>query len=116
MVISAEDLARSYPVAVGVATAEQWPTEPGEGVDCAALMCEAARAAVVDTGSESIASMVDLVLVTQGLSMLTDAAGRVAHAVGAPDAQAVTTRSGFPNRRSSIGRSRPSSTDRSGRR
>ena len=47
MVIFAEDLARSYPVAVGVATAEQWPTEPGEGVDCAALMCEAARAAVV---------------------------------------------------------------------
>ena len=49
MVIFTEDLARSYPVAVGVATAEQWPTEPGEGVDCAALMCEAARAAVVDT-------------------------------------------------------------------
>ncbi|NDH89069.1 MAG: hypothetical protein EBY61_10750, partial [Actinobacteria bacterium] len=41
MTISTEDLAGSYPIAVGVATAEQWPTEPGEGVDCAALMCEA---------------------------------------------------------------------------
>lgn len=96
MAISTEDLAGSYPVAVGVATAEQWPTEPGEGVDCAALMCEAARAAVVDTGSDSIASMVDLVLATQGLSMLTDAAGRVAHAVGAPDAQVVTYQVGIP--------------------
>ena len=96
MAISTEDLAGSYPVAVGVATAEQWPTEPGEGVDCAALMCEAARAAVVDTGSASIASMVDLVLATQGLSMLTDAAGRVARAVGAPDAQVVTYQVGIP--------------------
>ena len=96
MAISTEDLAGSYPVAVGAATAEQWPTEPGEGVDCAALMCEAARAAVVDTGSGSIASMVDLVLATQGLSMLTDAAGRVAHAVGAPDAQVVTYQVGIP--------------------
>ena len=33
MAISTEDLARSYPVAVGVATAEQWPTEPGEGIE-----------------------------------------------------------------------------------
>ena len=95
MAISTEDLAGSYPVAVGVATAEQWPTEPGEGVDCAALMCEAARAAVGDTGNDSIASMVDLVLATQGLSMLTDA-GRVAHAVGAPDAQVVTYQVGIP--------------------
>ena len=39
MAISTKDLARSYPVAVGVATTAQWPTEPGEGVDCAALMC-----------------------------------------------------------------------------
>ena len=76
-------------------------------------MCEAARAAVGDTGSDSIASMVDLVLATQGLSMLTDAAGRVAHAVGAPDAQVVTYQVGFLNRRSSIG-DEASSTDRPG--
>ena len=92
MVISAEDLARSYPVAVGVATAEQWPTEPGEGVDCAALMCEAARAAVVDTGSESIASMVDLVreganmLITRTFSKIFGMAGlRVGYGMGHPD-------------------------------
>lgn len=96
MLVSSEELAEAHPAAVGVATAEQWPEEPGEGVDCGELICEAARRAITDSGSDSIASMVDLVLATQGLSMLTDAAGRVAHAIGSPDAQAVTYRVGIP--------------------
>ncbi|MEO0494551.1 MAG: hypothetical protein AAF081_14170 [Actinomycetota bacterium] len=96
MTVTPEDMARAFPVAVGVATAEQWPTEPGDGVDCTELMGAAARRAIADTGSDTVAGMVDLVVATQGLSMLTDGAGRVAHALGAPDAHAVTYRVGIP--------------------
>ncbi|MEM9204583.1 MAG: hypothetical protein AAGC53_23315, partial [Actinomycetota bacterium] len=91
-----EDVANAYPTVVGVATAEQWPTAPGEGVDCAELMCEAARRALADAGAGAVGGMVDLVLATQGLSMFTDAAGRVAHAIGVPHAQAVTYQVGIP--------------------
>lgn len=96
MAAAPKDLSRSFPAVVGVATAEQSPTEPGEGLDCASLMIDAAQRAVADAGGRVVGSMVDLVLATQGLSMLTDAAGRVAHGVGAPDARAITYQVGIP--------------------
>jgi acetyl-CoA C-acetyltransferase len=84
------------PIAVaGAATAEQWPNEPGEGVDCAELMITAAQGAVADAGA-GLGEVVDLVIATQGLSMLTDGAGRVATAIGRPDATAITYQVGIP--------------------
>ena len=84
MAAAPKDLSRSFPAVVGVATAEQSPTEPGEGLDCASLMIDAAQRAVAGAGGRVVGSMVDLVLATQGLSMLTDAAGRVATASAPP--------------------------------
>ncbi len=81
---------------VGAATIEQTPTEPGEGLDCAALMIQAAERALDDAGSGTLGDMVDLVLATQGLSMLTDGAGRVATAIGRSEAAAITYRVGIP--------------------
>ena len=42
LMAATKDLSRSFPAVVGVATAEQSPTEPGEGLDCASLMIDAA--------------------------------------------------------------------------
>ncbi len=86
----------TVPVLVGAATAEQWPTEPGDGVSCAELLELAARNAIADAGGHDLAATVDLVLVTQGLSMLTDGAGRIAAAIGAEHARAVTYQVGIP--------------------
>ena len=94
--ITPEELARAHVAVAGVATAEQWPQAPGDGVDCAELMSEAARRALVDAGSDELAGMVDLVIATQGLSMLTDGAGRVATAIGRPAAEAITYQVGIP--------------------
>ena len=90
-----ENTARAFPAVVGVGTAEQWPTAPGEGLDCPELMAAAARNALADAGDD-VGSLIDVVLATQGLSMLTDGAGRVAAAIGAPDADAVTYPVGIP--------------------
>ena len=85
------------PVLVGAATAEQWPLEPGEGVGSEQLLCDAAIAAVADAGSgPKLPELVDLVLVTQGLSMLVDGAQRIAAAIGAPRARTVTYQVGIP--------------------
>ncbi|MEM8706529.1 MAG: hypothetical protein AAGE98_08730 [Actinomycetota bacterium] len=84
------------PVLVGAASAEQWPTEPGEGLDCGALLSQAAANAIADAGVDGLAGAVDLVLVTQGLSMLVDGAGRIADTLGAPHARVVTYQVGIP--------------------
>ena len=80
----------------GAATVQQSPTTPGEGLDCAELMSEAARRAVTDSGGAAFGERVDLVLATQGLSMLADGAGRVAAAIDRPEATAVTYQVGIP--------------------
>ncbi|MEM9464735.1 MAG: hypothetical protein AAGA90_05160 [Actinomycetota bacterium] len=94
--VTSDRLARAPVAVVGVATAERRPAEAGDGVDCAELMAEAARAAIADAGSDAIADLVDLVLATQGLSMLTDGAGRVAAAIGRAGAEAITYQVGIP--------------------
>ena len=84
------------PVVVGAATVEQWPEGPGDGRDCGDLLTAAAVSAVADAGGRGLGATVDLVLVTQGLSMLPDGARRVAAAVGAPAARAIAYRAGIP--------------------
>lgn len=85
------------PVLVGAATAEQWPIEPGDGIGCEELLVDAATGAIADSGGGAeLSELVDLVLVTQGLSMLVDGAQRIAAAIGAPNARAVTYQVGIP--------------------
>jgi len=85
------------PVLVGAATAQQQPQHPGEGVGCEELLVEAVVGAIADAGAGTgLASTVDLVVVTQGLSMLVDGAQRVAQAIGAPRARPVTYQVGIP--------------------
>lgn len=84
------------PILVGAATAEQWPDHPGDGVSCGELMADAARAAIEDTGAAGLGSTTDLVLVTRGLSNLSDGAHRIAAALGAPRARCVAYQAGIP--------------------
>lgn len=87
---------RPVPVVVGAATAEQTPEEPGEGLDCGSLLVAAAERAIVDAGAPQLGETIDLVLVTQGLSMLVDGAGRIARGIGAEGARCVTYQVGIP--------------------
>ncbi len=84
------------PVLVGASAVAQTPQRPGDGVSCADLLCEAARKAVLDSGVARLGELVDLVLVTRGLSMLTDGAGRIAATIGATQATAVAYEVGIP--------------------
>ncbi len=87
----------NIPVLVGAATSEQWPEGPGDGVGCEELLVDAAIGAIANAGADAtLSEMVDLVLVTQGLSMLADGAQRIAAAIGRPDARAVTYQVGIP--------------------
>lgn len=78
------------PVLIGAATAQQRIAEPGGGLDVTGLIIEAARQAVADTGASGVAPAVDWIGATRGLSMLPDAARRVAEALGRDD-QVMTT-------------------------
>lgn len=85
------------PVLVGAATAEQQLQHPGDGVGCEELLVAAAVDAVADAGAGAeLSTKIDLVLVTQGLSMLSDGAQRIARALGTPDARSVTYQVGIP--------------------
>jgi len=84
------------PVLVGAAVADQWPVAPGDGHSCGELMAEAAAAALADSGAAGLGSTVDLVLVTRGLSDLTDGAHRIAASLGAPHARCVAYQPGIP--------------------
>lgn len=86
----------SVPALIGAATAEQHPQQPGDGVGCEELLVDAAIAAVADTGVSGVAPTIDLVLVTQGLSMLEDGARRIAAALGASGARTITYPVGIP--------------------
>ena len=86
----------SVPVVVGAATTEQSPRTPDEGLGCSDLLISTAAAALDDSGVSGLASTVDLVLVTQGLSMLVDGATRIAAGIGAPKARTVTYGVGIP--------------------
>lgn len=70
------------PVLIGAATAQQRIAEPGGGLDVTGLIVEAAQRAVADTESSAVAAEVDWVGATRGLSMLPDAARRVADSLG----------------------------------
>jgi len=86
------------PVLIGAAAAAQRGESPGDGVDCTALMIEAAQNAVADSGAPAaaLASQIDLVLVTRGLSGLPDGANQIAAALGASDALGVAYEPGIP--------------------
>jgi acetyl-CoA C-acetyltransferase len=85
----------NVPVLVGAA-AVQVTAEPGDGLDCGSLLVEAARQALTDAAGTQLASHVDLVLVTRGLSMLDDGAARIADAIGSPEASVVAYEVGIP--------------------
>ncbi|MEM7143244.1 MAG: hypothetical protein AAF548_19640 [Actinomycetota bacterium] len=70
------------PVLVGVGAAQQREPEPGAGLDCTALMTEAVRSALGDTETRSAAPRVDWIGATRGLSLLPDAARRIAESLG----------------------------------
>ncbi len=85
------------PILVGAATVQQQTQHPGEGVGCETLLVDAVVDAIADAGTGTeLASTVDLVMVTQGLSMLVDGAQRIAQAIGAPRARPVTYQVGIP--------------------
>ena len=75
-----DDAAR--PVLIGAATAQQRIAEPGGGLDTTGLIVEACHGALADTHADAVAGAVDWIGATRGLSMLPDAARRVAESLG----------------------------------
>jgi len=72
----------STPVLVGVAAVSQRLAKPGAGLGEREIVVEAARKAVIDSGSRSITSRVGWIGATRGLSDLRDTAGAVAAELG----------------------------------
>lgn len=81
---------------VGASALAETHESAGDARHSAELLVSAALAAIDDSGSPGLARLVDEVLVTRGLSMLADGAGRIAAALGAPAAAAVAYEPGIP--------------------
>lgn len=84
------------PVIVGVSRIEQALDEPGAGLGPLDLMIEAARRAGADSRAPSLLEQAGKVSMPEGTWSLKDAAGAVARAVGAKDAQTVVLKPGIP--------------------